>query len=477
MEEKAIIKLDAATTAEAIKNGVLTSEETVAAYINRILEINPSINAMVEDRFEEALTEARQMDALLAENKIIGPLHGVPVSIKESFHVSSMKTTGGLVHRQDLISKVDADAVTRLKNAGAIILGKTNTPALCFCQETENKLYGRTNNPWDLNRTAGGSSGGEGALLAAGGSAAGLGSDIGGSIRFPSHFNGVIGFKPGKGQVSPVGHYPEVVNPLQERMLSVGPMGKSVQDMALLYSILHDRHVRSKPLQTMRIEILPGNTDYPLSESSRQMLDDLEYFLEKTYSTKRIIPPYFRESSLVWQEIMSIEGSELIEKEAYNNDRSNVYTSFFKEKLTQRTKVHPYLSWAIIGAKMFKPTRKRVREIEGILEQGDEMLSSYLRNRLLVMPVYHTGAKLHGEVFKEIFSVRKTYLQYMPYTAYANVWGLPALTIPVGLDENKMPVSVQIISSIGNEDAIFRLGKLLQKRFRGYMQCEYPKET
>src|SRR5699024_8066190 len=128
-----------------------------------------------------------------------------------------------------------------LKKAGAIILGKTNTPSLCFCQETENKLYGRTNNPWDVTRTAGGSSGGEGALIAAGGAAAGIGSDIGGSIRFPSHFNGVVGFKPGKYQVSPNGHFPSENTPLQERMLGIGPMGKSVRDIALLYDVIADK--------------------------------------------------------------------------------------------------------------------------------------------------------------------------------------------------------------------------------------------
>lgn len=166
-----------------------------------------------------------------------------------------------------------------------------------------------------------------------------------------------------------------------------------------------------------------------------------------------------------------MEGSKLIEQEAYNNDRSNVYTSFFKEKLTQRTKVHPYLSWAIMGAKMFRPSRKRIREVETIIKQGDELLKAYLKNRLLIFPVYHSGALPHGQVFKEIFSIRKTFLQHMPYVAYANVWGLPALTIPVGTDENNMPISIQIMSAIGNEDAIFRLGRLIEKKFRGYMLC------
>ncbi|WP_010647340.1 amidase [Oceanobacillus massiliensis] len=472
MEARLIIDMDATSLGNAIRNGELTSVDVVHTYIEHIMRVNPEINGMVEERFDKALEEAKELDAMLEKNQIKGPLHGVPISMKESLNVLGMKTTGGLEHRQDLISKEDAEVVSLLKNAGAIILGKTNTPALCFCQETDNKLYGRTNNPWDLERTAGGSSGGEGALLAVGGAAAGIGSDIGGSIRFPSHFNGVIGFRPGMYSVSSAGHFPQAVNPLQSRMLSIGPMGKSVQDMKLIYGILSGKSLKSKPLQQFRIEILPGNTDYPLSEKTKELLNQLETFLEKTYSTKRAIPPYFKNSSLIWQEILSVEGSELIEKEAYNNDRSNVYTSFFKEKLTQRTKVHPYLSWAIIGAKMFRPSKKRIREIEATLEQGDELLAGYLKNRLLIFPVYHSGASLHGQVFKEIFSVRKTFLQFMPYAAYANVWGLPALTVPIGLDENNMPISVQIMSANGNEDALFRLGKLLEKKYRGYVRCE-----
>src|SRR5699024_1719466 len=157
------------------------------------------------------------------------PLYGVPISIKESFDVIGMKTTGGIVHRKDIIMSKDADVVRQLKDAGAIILCKTNTPALCFCHETDNKLYGRTNNAWNEKKTAGGSSGGEGALIGVGGTPVGMSSDIGGSIRFPSHFNGVVGFKPGMYQVSADGHFPPDKIPIKARMSGIGPIGKSVR--------------------------------------------------------------------------------------------------------------------------------------------------------------------------------------------------------------------------------------------------------
>jgi len=464
--------MDAISTAEKIKNGQLTSTEITTAYINQINTVNPSINAMVESRFTAALNEAAHADEQINRGETTGPLHGVPISVKEAFNVSGMKTTGGLEHRQDLIAKSDANVVTKLKDAGAIILGKTNTPALSFCQETENKLYGRTNNPWDYKRTAGGSSGGEGALLAAGGAAAGIGSDVGGSIRIPSHFNGVVGFKPAKDMVSDAGMFPMLEHPLQRRMLSVGPMGKSVRDMKLLYEIISGQPLISKTPSDIEISILPAEGNYPIAKHTQKLLHSLQAFLREDYVTRQETPPFFDDSALLWAEIMATGGSKQVEDEAYHNDRSHVAISFLKEKLTERTNVHPYLSWAILAAKFAKPSNKRVREIKHILHQNDAYLSQYLQRSVLIFPVYHTGALQHGKVFKELFSIRKTFLQYMPFVAYANVWGLPSLSLPVGVDENDMPISIQLMSATGNEDVLFQLGTLIEERYRGYIRCK-----
>lgn len=165
-----------------------------------------------------------------------------------------------------------------------------------------------------------------------------------------------------------------------------------------------------------------------------------------------------------------MDGGREMEKLVFNNDRLNVLAAYAKEKLTKKTQIHPFLSWALIGAKLFKPSASRTREIENIVEQGDDRLADYLKNRLLIFPVYHTGAPTHGKVYQEIFSIRKTFLQYMPYVAYANVWGLPSLTIPAGTDENEMPIGVQIISMNGNESAIFQLGKIVEDNVRGYVR-------
>lgn len=144
-----ILDMDATSIAEKIKQGELSSFEVTETYINRLKKINPRVNCLVEDRFEEARLEAKTADDILRSSPIDakGRLFGVPISMKESFHVAGMKTTAGLPNRKNLVETRDADAVASLKREGAIILGKTNTPVLCYCQETDNKLYGRTNNP------------------------------------------------------------------------------------------------------------------------------------------------------------------------------------------------------------------------------------------------------------------------------------------------------------------------------------------
>src|SRR5690625_1277970 len=383
-----------------------------------------------------------------------------------------MKTTGGVYHRKDLIMNKDAVVVEKLKKAGAIILCKTNTPALCFCHETENKLYGRTNNAWDKERTAGGSSGGEAALIGVGGSPLGLSSDIGGSIRFPSHFNGVVGFKPGKDQVPSEGHVPADTIPLKTRMSSIGPIGKSVRDVQLIFNLIAENKLNKTLFKKMDVEILPNDNGYPLSEETAHHLNKVYQLVSDYYHTSLSIPPYFNDSAQLWQEIMSIDGGKEIKELAFNTDRVNVWNQYLKEKVTGKTKTHTYLSWALIGANLFKPSQKRKKEIETMVDEGDRILNSYLKNRLIIFPVYYRAALHHGEMYKEIFSMNKTYLKFMPYTAYANVWGLPSLTIPIGFDKQNLPIGIQIMSKNGNEDSIFELGKLVEDHFGGYTRSK-----
>ncbi|HSJ39318.1 MAG TPA: amidase, partial [Planococcus sp. (in: firmicutes)] len=434
-----VLDLDATEVAQLIRERKLSSRQAVEIYIEQLNSINPSVNCLVENRFDVALWEADEVDRRLSIGDATGALLGVPISMKEAFDVTGMKTTGGLLRRKDFVMNRDAEVVRKLRAEGAIIVGKSNTPELSFCQETANKLYGRTNNPRDFHRTAGGSCGGEGALIAAGGAAAGLGSDIGGSIRFPSHFNGVVGFKSGMGQVSPEGSYPEVKQELQDRMLGIGPITKSVRDARIIYNIVAKSPAPGRKLESFVLNVIP-DTGYPLGDHTRKLLDSVFRKSSSDFETEREIPPYFNDSAVVWQEIMSIDGAVDARNEAFGRKSVNLYSSYLTERLNRKSEVHRYLSWALIGASLFKPSEKRLKKIEDFLQHGDHILENYLKERILIMPVYHKTAPKHGVVYREIFSIRKTFRQYLPFVAYANTWGLPSLTVPIGWDENGLPI-------------------------------------
>ena len=468
---KPIWEADTWKIKEIIMNRELTVSEITSKFIERIQDKNPSINFLTEDRFSEAMLEALEADATILNGKAEGALFGVPISVKESFDVAGMQTTGGLLSRRGFVQKQDAEVVRKLKAAGAIIIGKTNTPELCFCQETDNKLFGRTNNPWNIERTAGGSSGGEGAAIAIGAAAVGLGSDIGGSIRFPSHFNGVVGFKSGQGQVSQVGSFPFVENAWQQRMLGIGPMAKSVRDAKLVYSIITDHAIEERDIRDFTVNVF-RTTELPLSNESAKILNNVYLSLKEAFTAVREPVPLLEESALVWQEIMSIDGGTATRNIAFAKGKDSPFTAYLKEKTSGTANIHKYLSWALIGASLFKPSAKRVDEIAFSLDKGDKILDRYLERKLIIMPVYHTAAPIHGKVYKEIFSIRKTFLQYMPFVAFANTWGLPALTVPIGNDNDGMPIGLQIIGKNGNEDAVFAIGSFLEEQFGGYSMVE-----
>ncbi|MCW5838231.1 MAG: amidase, partial [Labilithrix sp.] len=217
---------------EAIRRREVTSTEVVEAHVARVRRVNPAINALVRDRFDDALREARVADEKTGSvhPDDLPPLHGVPFTTKDALRAAGMPNTSGLWARRDVLATEDATAVRRLKDAGAILLGVTNISELCMWMESNNKVWGRTNNPYDPTRTAGGSSGGEGAIVGAGASVLGLGSDVGGSIRMPAFFNGAFGHKPTGGLVPNTGHYPPAVR-LHQRYVTTGPIARRAADL------------------------------------------------------------------------------------------------------------------------------------------------------------------------------------------------------------------------------------------------------
>jgi len=227
----------AARLARSLRAGELCSREIVDACLARIGEVNPAINAVVQLVAERAQAEADELDRLAANGQFRGPLHGVPITIKDSLDTEGIVSTGGTLGRREFVPRQDAPVVARLRAAGAVLLGKTNTPELTLSGETNNLIYGRSCNPFDTSRSPGGSSGGSAAIIACAGSALELGSDTGGSIREPAHLCGIAGIKPTSGRTPRSGHivpYGGVFDSLTQ----IGPMARYVEDLALALPII-----------------------------------------------------------------------------------------------------------------------------------------------------------------------------------------------------------------------------------------------
>ena len=233
-----LTSLPAVELAAIIARGDISSLEVVEAHIERIERVNPRLNAVVVTRYDAARAEARKADERRSKGELLGPLHGVPITVKESLDVEGAPSTFGLPSRASVLARQDDLYIARMREAGAIILGKTNVAQLLYYIECDNPLYGRTNNPWNLDRSSGGSSGGQAAIIAAGGSPMGLGTDLGGSIRVPATFCGIAGLKPTSGRTPDAGRYSE---PLGERAIvsQVGVLARQVADVALGLEIIN----------------------------------------------------------------------------------------------------------------------------------------------------------------------------------------------------------------------------------------------
>ena len=233
-----IISASARSIARAIREREVSAVEVVQAHLDRIGEVNPSLNAVVCLCEERALHEAREADAALSRGDEVGPLHGVPMTLKDSLDTEGVVSTGGTAGRRDFIPERDATLVARLRAAGAILLGKTNTPEITWSGETDNDVYGRANNPFDLERSPGGSSGGAAAIISACGSPFDIGSDTGGSIRAPAHVTGIAGIKPNSGRVPRTGHIIDYTMGAIDSYTQNGPMARYVEDLALILPVI-----------------------------------------------------------------------------------------------------------------------------------------------------------------------------------------------------------------------------------------------
>lgn len=480
-----VLDMDATALVEAYKKGKIKPGKAVEIYINHQERFNKTLNLVVENRYEAARKEAAQCDTLLEKGAIEGKLFGVPISMKEAFDVADMNTTGGLTHFRDRVRKEDAEVVKRLRKEGAIILGKTNTPSLCFCQETDNRLFGRSNNPWNPKCTTGGSSGGEAGVIAVGGAAAGFGSDIGGSIRIPSHFNGVVGFKAGASQYPMAGHFPEITLDNQKNMLGYGPIVKTVRDAALLYSIIHPSFQPPESWELPEKLKVVSFGSFHKTRCTAETVETLEKAQEaltdEGATLNQKVPGFMNDIALYWQLTMSEDGAKSIGKLAYPHlnkwkrfDYLKILFDYLEAKLGLKVLNHPYLSWGIFGARIFTPDEEEKEEVNEFIQTHLEEVKELLGQiGVFLIPVYPSPAKKHGRVYGDIFCVWKNFrlkpFQWkLPFISLPNALGLPAMVVPCGRSEDGMPIGLQVVSSVGNEELVFRVASFLESRFGGY---------
>src|SRR5712675_125408 len=220
----------------SVRSKKLSPMEIVNAHLKRIEAMRSKLNAFVHIDADGARAQARGAEEAVLRGEALGPLHGAPITLKSCIDVAGWSCAAGSLLRKDYVAPSDAPLVARLREAGAIILGNTNTPEFLMAYETDNLVSDKTSNPWDLSRSAGGSSGGEAAAIASGCSAGGVGSDGGGSIRVPSHFCGICGLKPTPGRIPATGHYPQSVGPFA-LLGVVGPMARNVADLKTLFEV------------------------------------------------------------------------------------------------------------------------------------------------------------------------------------------------------------------------------------------------
>lgn len=273
---------------QSIRCGARSARDILDAHIHRIESVNPQLNALVMPRFEEARREADEADAAGRRGDPLGALHGVPVTIKDQFDVAGLPTTLGLTRLRDRVAARDGSMVAALRRAGAIVMGKTNVPQTLATIETDNRIWGRTSNPWDLARTAGGSSGGEAALIAAGGSPLGLGGDFGGSLRIPAAYCGVCTIRPTARRLPPGDRFPvRTAEGAEVIVAQPGPLARQVDDLTLALRVMVDHGVAHPSvhqvpvpfadpadvdLRRLRVALLPQVSDWVPSPAIRRAL-------------------------------------------------------------------------------------------------------------------------------------------------------------------------------------------------------------
>ncbi|XP_030431170.1 fatty-acid amide hydrolase 2 isoform X1 [Gopherus evgoodei] len=480
-----LLLLSARQLARRIRRQQVKCTDVVQAYIKRIEEINPLVNAVVKSRFDAALQEAHHVDKLLSEGhgdedslQEKFPFLGVPFTVKEAFALHGMPNTSGLVSRRNLISTSDALVVSRLKQAGAIPLGVTNCSELCMWYESSNKVYGRTNNPYDLQRIVGGSSGGEGCVLGAACSVIGVGSDIGGSIRMPAFFNGVFGHKPTTGVVPNDGQFPNALG-VRTEFLCTGPMCRYAEDLEPMLRVMAGPGVRKLKLDEKVLlekvkfycmehdggSVFVSPVDREILQAQRKVVEHLETQcgVQVQYVTIHKMKYAFQ----IWSAMMSSRDSD--------GQEAQLFTDLLGDHGKPVWPLWELMKWFLgmslhtIPAIALALTEKLMKLNPGgnakLVSMGHnlrtEMMNLLGTDGMLLYPSHPIVAPKHYFPLGMPFN--------FVYTAIFNVLGLPVTQCPLGLSSEGLPLGIQVVAGPHNDHLTLAMARYLEKAFGGWV--------
>jgi amidase len=451
-----VLALSGTAQARLIRERRISSSELVAAHLARIAEVNPSLNAVVQ--------------VLAGQDAgISGPLAGVPFSVKDSIEIAGAVCTAGTWgYRNQPPSKRDATLVARLRAAGAIPIARTNLPDLLFAFESDNLIYGRTNNPYDLSRTSGGSSGGEAALIAAGGSPFGLGSDAAGSVRLPAHYCGIASLKPTSGRLARTGHVPPPGGWI-ETLWQIGPMARRVEDLRIVMDLLtgpdgEDRTVVPMPLPAapaldgLRTAFFIDNGIMPADADTAAVVRRSAAALEeRVRSVEEFRPPAVQRSFDLEMKLLGADGGDGLRR-------------FAADIGSGRT--HPLLDGWLAKLDRYRTDVVGFAGYWGELDRfRTEMFACLRKYDAFLSPVAAQPAVAHGT------SIDDCVFPGFSYTMTHNLTGWPAAVVRCGTSADGLPIGVQIAAAPWREDVVLAVAEALESACGGWREAPLLEST
>lgn len=467
MLSEALTKLSATKLAALIRAREVSPVEVVEAHLRRIEEVNPRLNAIVS-LAPDALALARDAERAATRNANGKILLGVPVTVKDTIEAHGMPATSGTRLREGYVTGWDAGAVGFLKQAGAIIIGKTNTSELALDYTTDNPVYGRTNNPHDLARTPGGSSGGCAAAVAACMTPLSLGSDLAGSIRIPAHFCGVAGLKPTAERISGYGHFPPMSFPYV-RGASLGPLARRVEDLWLMFRVLsgeafgpeemdaeHQFSSAAEKLEGACATWYADDGATPVTSETREAVERAAYSLRDAgLIVEESRPPGVEHATKLWLSLFSGATGDFVR---------SVY-------LGCEAEAGP-IARGLLGRAIEAPEARREAESKAWAERDRlraELLSWMETRPLLVAPVGAVPAFKHEEARRiEVGGQTLSTFRAFSYAQAFNVFDLPAVCVPAGRTRAGLPIGVQIVGRPSEEEKVLAAARIIEAALGGW---------